>query len=163
MRYWGLTCLPSCCHPSLAFPYCFSGWAGPGEVGEVLEAHLAPTSSWHIPPAQETQPGASSQPLSHPQAHRGAGGLQTSLQVPASSAGSLCACSQGKQSPAPAKAVRELPLRKLEEANSPRVNAKPSRCLIIFWSSSRDAWAGRAMGSLWSPFPAFYSSGKGGS
>lgn len=162
MRYWGLTCLPSCCHPSLTFPYCSSGWAGPGEVGEVLEAHLAPTSSWRIPPAQGTQPGASSQPLSHPEAHRGAGALQTSRQVPTSSAGSLCACSQGKQSqhcPAPAKAARQLPLRKLEEANSHGSMPSPHGASLFCGLLVGMLGAERAMGSLWSPFPAFYSSG----
>lgn len=59
--------VPSLMLPSFPdLPYCSSGWAGPGEVGEVLEAHLAPTSSWHIPPAQGTQPGVRISPYPSP-------------------------------------------------------------------------------------------------
>lgn len=57
--------VPSLMLPSFPdLPYCALGWAGAREVGEVLEAHLAPTSSWHIPPAQETEPGVMTS--SHP-------------------------------------------------------------------------------------------------
>lgn len=151
--------LPSLMLPSFPdLPYCSSGWAGPGEVGGVLEAHFAPTSSWHIPPAQGTQPRVGTSP----QAHRKAGGLQTSWHVPSRSAGSLCACSQGKQGqhcPAPAKADRQLPLPRTGEANSHRLKSSPHGASLFSGALAGMLGAERAVGSLWSLFPAFYPSG----
>lgn len=120
LKCWGLTFPPSCCHPSLTF--LTAPWVGL-DLGRWEKC-------WRlilIPPAPGTflqlrgHSLSEDQPLSHPKAHREAGDLQSSWHVPSSSAGSLCACSQGKQShpcPAPAKAARQLPLPRPQEANS---------------------------------------------
>lgn len=95
------------------------------------------------------------------QAHREAEGLQTSWHVPSSSAGSLCACSQGEQGqhcPAPAKAARQRPLPRPEAANSHRLMTIPHGASLFSGPLAGMLGAERAMGSLWSPFPAFYPS-----
>lgn len=150
--------MPSLMLPSFPdLPYCSWCWAGHGEVRGVLEAHLAPTSSWHIPPAQGTQPRV----RTSPQAHREAGDLQTSWHVPSSSAGSLCACFQGEQGqhcPAAAKAARQGPLPRPEAANSHRLMPSPHGASLFSGPLAGMLGAERAMDSLWSPFPAFYPS-----
>lgn len=105
--------------------------------------------------------GSEEHPPSHPQAHRGAGGLQTSQQIPSSSAGSLCACSQGKQRQrhSQAKAAGQLPLRGPEEANSHRLLPSPHGASLFSGALAGMLGADRAMGSLWSSFPAFYPAG----
>lgn len=133
--------------PSLMLPsfpdllYCSSGWAEPGDVGEVLEAHLAPTSSWHIPPAQGSQPRVRTSPHPTPKAQREAGDLQTSTSLPAVQDHSVHAPRESRASTALLQQRQPGSCPFLgHKKQIPQINAKPSRCLIIFWSSSRDAW-----------------------
>lgn len=152
--------MPSLMLPSFPdLPYCSSGWAGAGEVGVVLEAHLAPTSSWHIPPAQGTEPGVmtSSHPTPRDTESQGAS-RPAGTSLPAV-AGSLCAFSQGKRDSTTLLQQRQLPLPRLEEANSHRSMPSPQDACLFSGALAGMLGAERAMGSLWSSFPAFYPSG----
>lgn len=135
--------MPSLMLPSFPdLPYCSSGWAGPGEVVEVLEAHLAPTSSWHIPPAQGTQPGVRISPHPTPRhTERQRTSRAAGVSLPAVQDHSAHALRESRATPALLQQRQPGSCPFLgHKKQIPQVNAKPSGCLIIFWSSSRDAW-----------------------
>lgn len=149
--------MPSLMLPSFPdLPYCALGWAGAREVGEVLEAHLAPTSSWHIPPAQETEPGVMTS--SHPTPR------DTKSQGASRPAGISLPAAQDHSVHAPRERETALPCS--SKGSCPFLGQKKQiptgQCQdACLFSGALAGMLGaeRAMGSLWSPFPAFYPSG----
>lgn len=114
---------------------------------EVLGASLASTSSRPHPPGsgdtawgEEPAPMPPMAPASPGGARRAPAGPFQQRRIAVCTLRPHALRKRSQRCPAPAKAARQLPLCRLEEANSLQADVKPSRCLAIFWSSSRAEW-----------------------